>query len=284
MTRLFKREVELTLARPVAGEFFAEQPNAIIVRDLRVQFSIEKHLKSEPNACTVTISNMAEGTRAEVQRKPLKVTLAAGYDGELERVFTGDLRFAESKKQGVEWETVLQLADGDRAFRHARVNRSFRSGVSGKDVLSDLANSFGLRIPTSAADAKELTKQFTGGMTLSGPTSREMDRLTASTGLTWSIQDGSLQLLRKGQANAGVAIPVSQDAGLIDVPEFGAPKQKGEPPVLSFRMLLYPGMRPGGRILMQSRNVRGDFVVQRLVHTGDTHGGDWTTSVEAIPL
>jgi len=281
--RLYKREVAVTIARPVAGQFFAQQPNAIIVRGLRVQFEVEKTLEAEPNTCRVTITNLAEATRAELQRKPLHIRLDAGYDGELARLFTGDLRHVEHRYTGVEWESIMEVGDGERAYRHARVSRSFRSGIDTKTVLEETAKSMGLKLPTSAKEAKELTAQFAAGFTLQGPSQREMDRLLAPHGMESSIQDGALQILRKGDVRPGTAIVVSQSTGLIGPVEFGAPSEPGKPPVLSFQMLLNPDLTPGGLIRMQSRAVTGDFKLTRGTHSGDTHGQAWFSAGEAVP-
>jgi len=65
MARLFKRACKVTIYRTAEPgsfiasnpQFFVQQPNAIEVSELRVQFKIEKSLESSPNACEVTITN-----------------------------------------------------------------------------------------------------------------------------------------------------------------------------------------------------------------------------------
>jgi len=280
--RYYDRAVELTLARPQDGQFFKTQPNAIVVRDLRVQFSIEKNLSSEPNPCTVTITNLAESTRAEIQKKPLHVRLDAGYVNQLERIFTGDMRYGENKREGVDWNTMLQLGDGDRAFRYGRVSRSFKSGVDVKTMLTETASSMGLKLPSSVADARDMLDQFATGVTLNGPSHREMDRILSRSGRTWSIQDGQLQILKKNEALKSQAFVLSQE--IIGSPELGAPKEPGSPPVLSIKVLLHPGIRPGCKIQVKSRFINGLFRVMRVVHNGDTRGDAWFSEIEATPI
>ncbi len=284
MTRLFKRGVALTLARPQAGKFFENEPNAITIRDLRVQFSIVKDLDSEPNTCDVMVTNLAERTRAEVARLPLHVRLDAGYDGELARIFTGDVIWGQSKLNGVDWETKLQLGDGSRAHGGARLNRSFKAGTSAKTVLGDLAKAHGLKLPTSIADAKELSAQFASGVTVSGPTHTELTKVLAPRGYGWSVQDGRLQILSGTGTRPDEAIVINQDAGMIGSPEFGPPGDEGKPPTMTVSVLLYPRITPGGKIKVESRSVNGLFRVERVTHVGDTHGQSWQSNIEAIPL
>lgn len=285
-SRLFKRGMTLTIAKPVEGTFTDEQPNAILIKDLRVSFSIEKALTEDPNDCKATIYNLSAATRAELQAKPLRVRLEAGYDGVLRQIFIGDLRRAFSKHEGTAWVTELELGDGERAIQNARVSRSFRAGVSAKTVLAEAARSMGLKVPTSGGDAKALAAQFAGGVSVSGRSADAMTKLLTPRGMSWSVQDGELQVLKKGEARTEDAIIVSQATGMIAVPEFGTPKKAGEPATLTVKMLLYPEIKPGQLLRVESasfaaRGGAGLFRARRIVHTGDTEGADWYTEIEA---
>ena len=125
MARLYNRSASLTIARPTSGEFtLAPLPNAIEISGLSMSFKIEKSLEPGPNTCEVIVFNLAENTRAEFQRKPLHVILEAGYDDVTSRLFAGDMRWARSSREGPDWQTKILIGDGDRAYRHARMNRS----------------------------------------------------------------------------------------------------------------------------------------------------------------
>jgi hypothetical protein len=278
VARLFKRACNVTLARP--RSFSAQDPNAILVEKMRVQFVVTKHRRSEPNTCEVVITNLSADTRAALQIKPLHVRLDAGYDGQLHRLFVGDVRFAESVRDGAEWHSVLHVGDGARAYRHARVNRSYREGVTARALLAECASAMALVVPPNAAAIAVLDTQFVNGITLNGQASRELDRILEPLGVVWSIQDGRLQVLLRDDARSDPAILVNQDTGLIGSPAFGSPPQKGEKATLSFKMLLYPGITPGGLVSVQSREINGVFKVDRVAHTGDTHGDAWFSDVE----
>lgn len=284
MAALFNRSVAVTLAKPLEGKFFGERPNAVVITDLRVQFVVEKNLRSEPNTCDVTITNLSERSRSEAQAKPLYARLDAGYAGNLERLFTGDLRWGVSTLDGVDWNTKLQLGDGDRAFRFARVNRSFKGGVDARTAILETAHSMGLTAKFTPAAERELRAQFAGGLALTGPAQTELTRLLGPFGMSWSIQDGTLQILRAGEHRANAAIVISQDEGMIGSPEYGAPTKKHAKPTLSVSTMLQPAIVPGGLIAVTARNVKGTFRVERVTHRGDTHGDDWQSDVEATPV
>jgi len=284
VTRLFKRRITLTVARLSQTSFFTTESNAVVLRDLRVVFRIDKSLESKPNTAEVVISNLAERTRAAFQEKPLYVTLDVGFDDDEARLFTGDLIYANSRKLSTDWETTMQLGDGSRTHRYARVRRSFKSGINVKDALSETAKSMGLRIPKTVDAAKELLTKFSSGLTLEGPSEKELTRLLTPKGMRWSIQDGQLQVLRDRDFRREEAVVISEDTGMIGSPENGAPKQRGEPPTMSVSTLLDPRLIPGGRARIESRQISGLFRVEHVSHTGDTHGPDWTTRIEAKPI
>ncbi len=52
---------------------------------------------------------------------------------------------------------------------------------------------------------------------------------------------------------------------------------------LQIKTLLYPQVQVGGKIRVEAENITGLFKVAQVVHTGDTHGSDWTTEIEAHP-
>lgn len=281
---LFGRRCDLTLARPQAGKFNAQEQNATIIRDLRVRFEIEKSLEKEPNTCNLIISNLAPESRAAFTKKPLHVRLDAGYESEgLRRLFTGDLIWGWSTKPEDTWLTEIDVADGGRAYRHARASRTFKAGTSIETVVKDLAGTMGLEIPKSIKGAKGFIKQFSTGVTVEGPSRLEMDRMMKMAGVNWSMQNSRLQVLGKGEHNQIAAILVSPDTGLLGVPEFGPPKDPKERPVLTFKTRLDGRLDPGAPVKFESRDVNGLFVIRKVKHDGDTHGPEWYSSCEALP-
>jgi hypothetical protein len=292
--RLYKRGVQVTIARVEPGKFFTTTEE-LAIRDLRVTFDITKATGETPNTAAITVYNFSERTRAELQRKPLQVRLDAGYDGQLSRLFVGDLVWCSHEKQGPDWLTKLQLGDGASAYADARISRSYPRGVNVRDVLNDLVSSMGLSMPDGiggfsrealeqgpGASAQDVIGQFNRGVALGGPSSREMTKILKRHGMEWSIQDGRLQILADGTGlRPDEVLVVSQDTGMIGSPTFAAPKDDGTPATLTVKTLLRPELTPGGRVAVQSRAINGIFRLVSVKHAGDTHGTDWTSELEA---
>lgn len=298
--RLFKHAWKVTAYRaaPVgAGSstrgnaaYFDTLPNGLEITKLRIEYQVEKNLASEPNTCEVTITNCNEGTRAYLAQKPLVLRLDAGYeqDGGPRHLFTGDVTHAYSRRDGTEWKTIIQLGDGARATRNARVNRSFKAGTPIQTVVREVAAGMGLVVPKNIDVSPELQRQYAAGVQIFGSAADELTRLLAPLGYAWSIQDGKLQTLKELEAGPNRAHLISKDTGLIESPEYATPSKsdlkKGKPLTLGFKTLLYPQLTPGNKLDVRSSAVNGIFRADRVTHTGDSHGDEWVTEVEATPV
>lgn len=292
MTVLSNRSVKVTTFRenvPKKPTNFVvtRKPNTTEITDLRVQFKVTRTLTKHPNACDITITNLAESTRVDLETKPLLVELHAGYDGDLKLMYNGDLRFGMTKQEGVQWETLLQLGDGDCMHRWARVNKSYSAKTSVRTVLKDCAKSMGFQLPEHLAKDPKLDHTFETGKTSHGPSRDELTRLLSPFGYHYSIQNGVLRILRDDQTHSNSALILGKEQGMIGTPEFGSPPRSGKPPHMTVKFLLYPELTPGDRVELRSKVKNGLFRLESVKHTGDTHGsGDtsWTTEVEIKPI
>lgn len=293
--RHFTRVWKVTAYRPKPGtpggfvnthsDFFEGVPNGIEIDKLRIQFKIEKTIDKEPNEGELEITNLAEGTRADICKRPLIVRVDAGWeeDGGARHLFGGDLRYGYSKRDGADWATILQLADSSRAFQHARVNRSFAAGTSVLVALREAARSMGVGLPRNVEEDPELRRAFSSGVSLHGSAADNLARLLGPYGYTFSFQNGRLQILKDDEVYSDRALVISKDTGMLGSPEFGAPQKDGKPPSLTIRTLLYPQLIPGGMLSVQSESINGIFRAERITHSGDSHGDDWQTEIEAKP-
>jgi hypothetical protein len=287
---LFDRKIQITLAKPVTGSFTKMEPNAVVVTDLRMSFKIEKKLQKNPNTASVVLYNLAPQTRALIEKKPLHIRLDAGYGTVVHRLWIGDMTFSSSRYDNVDWITEIEIANGERAFNHARVNRSFRkaqggSGANCMDVVNEVSKSMEMPVTIPDIVKAELKKaELKHAMAIRGPSRKVLDKVLKSNGLEWSMQDGQIQILRPEQIRADQAHLINQSTGLIGTPEYNAPKKPGEKAVLKFRMLLYAGLVPGQKIKVESDTISGLFRMEAVTHTGDTHSNEFFSDVEAKPI
>lgn len=287
--RLFKRSVRITCWRETVPSDptkfqVSRLPNQTEITDLRVQFHITKDLAHSPNIADVTITNLSSVTRSDLETKPLIVQIEAGYDDVYRFMFAGDLRFAMTKLDGPNWNTLLQLGDGDCHYRWSRMNRSYGENTAVKTVLKDAARSMGLALPKNVEDDPDLNQVFKHGELAYGATRDQLTRYLAPYGYSWSIQDGQLRVLRDDRAHSDTYREINEENGMIGSPEFGSPPTSGKPPHVTVDMLLYPELNPGDKVLLTSKVKTGFFRIEKVDHSGDSHGRDWKTQVELKPL
>lgn len=261
----------------------------------QIEFEIKKDLRGSPNTCDIVLTNLSEEFRQSFIGAPVKILLEAGYQGDLRFMFSGDLRYASNEHEGTEWKTKLQLADGGRAFAHARINKSYSKGTPVEAIVRDMAKAFGVPLTSLAALGTELKTRIPSGDVLQGPVSDEFTRVLAPFDLEWSLQNGQLQILKTNTTRPGTVRVISEESGMIGAPEMTPPKIIAPPknvghstgrakprvPKLKLKHEIYPEIEPGEKIQVTARSVSGLFRVEVVRHKGDFYGNDWTTEIEA---
>lgn len=239
------------------------------ISGLRVKFEIERTITKFVNKATISIYNMSKDSRSLCERKNLVLLLSAGYEGMVEDVFSGDVARPISTPEGSDIVTTFEVGDGEKAYKEAKIDMSFKEGTSLKDMFMDVAKSFGQQIK----DLSQLpTDKILNGFSASGPSRNVMDDLAARGGIDWSIQDGAIQFTKKGKSTSEEAVFLSSTTGLISV------RKKDESyEVIS---LMQPKIKPGRRIVVDSLYVKGTFRCEKVIIRGDTHDKDWFSVIE----
>jgi len=288
--RLFDRRVKVTVLSTTEPLFLdsydikAEpHANGIVIEDMRVEFEIEHNLKRHPNSCRIKITNLSEETRSAFKKPHLRCILEAGYVGGLATIFTGDVTWCMSTLNGADWETAIELGDGDRVLNNARVNKSYAHGVKQISILEDAFKAVGQQVPDNIKKNPIFQKVVQGGVALFGKHKDVIDTFLKPHGMTMSIQDNQPVIVSE-EETVGQTYTLSEENGMIGSPEFGKPSKKGKAPDVTIRSLLYPEIRPGHPVNVISRDLKGVFKVKNVKHRGDTHGQDWLTEVEIKPI
>lgn len=268
-------------------DFFERLDNGFEITGLRIRAVITKSVGKAPNRCDLTITNLSDRSRGELEVGPTTVMIEAGYDNLLKTLFIGHLKNSPlSSREGADRDTKLQLVDGGRAFAAARINRSYKSGTPLRTILRDAAKALGWTLPREFDASAELDQRIATGEVLEGSAAEELSRLLAPYGYGWSVQNGKLQILRNDQTREEQAWLVDTERGLIGDPSWDAMKfgKKRKPPKLSFRTLLFPELIPGGRVELDHRDVHGIYRMLEVKHDLDSDAQNWYTDVEGRAL
>lgn len=250
---------------------------------LRFTFRVERSIQKAPNTAEISIWNLTKQTRALLQERDLLTILEAGYVGSRSTIFTGDLEYGTTTRDGTDWITSFQSADGGRQVAESRVNVSFKGGADIGTVLTRLASELGVGLGNAVEKARGgairgSVTEFINGVVMSGKTYDQLEKVAKQMGFGVSIQDGQLQLLGPTETLKEQAILLTKRTGLVGSPEAG---ERGR---IKARSLLQPDLVPGRLVRVESEEVTGFYRVDKAVFVGDTWGQDWYTDVEGKPL
>lgn len=258
--------------------------NDVQIDSLRVKFGVEKTLKPEPNQAVIEVWNLSPDTRKRIQTKTVSVKLQAGYESGMKTILIGDLRRVDHIRVGPDWITRVKSGDGENAVRGARVSKSFKPGAKLADVGKVLVDA--MKIPAGnvlkklqKGDVNGAISEFSTGISLQGPVYDNLVNTLANVGYDLSIQDGQMQALAKDEIVELPFVLLSAETGLLGSPEAG---EKG---IIKCKSLLNGELFPGRGVTLQSRDYSGlNYRVEKSMHVGDTHAGEWTTQLELSKL
>jgi hypothetical protein len=265
--------------------------NIGLQQGLDVEFKVVRSLKpTDPNTCDLKIYGLSDDTQQQLANasqaykpaggpttKVIPVRIDAGFVNNTSTIFLGEMRAAETTKDGQETETELSTGDGDDALVIQRISQSFAPGATPVQVVQALLSQMGVGQGNLGAVKPILagSSMFTLGVNLKGNAAETLTKICASAGLEFSLQNGQAQFLPRGQPLAGEAYLLGPNTGLWGSPTVDT---KG---VMQCQCALLPGLAPGVPVQIQSAYVQGLFRITTITTTGSTAGGDWSHQIEA---
>lgn len=260
------------------------------IRNLRISFQVTKTLSTSVNKASVQVYNISKDKRNKLKDFGDEISLFAGYTEETgsQLLFIGDTTKTTHLFEQPNIITSLLAGDGERIINNTIIQVSFSENTPARDVILGIAQKINVNVSFFAETPNVIYRK---GFQASKMAKDILDDVTKNLGLTWSIQNRNLQILEDdGSTNKPPAV-ISQDTGLIGVPERfsnrrrdlyrAAPKQGWK-----IKTLLRPDILPGTKMRVVSPKVDLDEVlfVDTVKHTGDTYGENWQSDWELIRI
>jgi hypothetical protein len=264
--------------RVVLGDILIEGSSQ--KQSLDIEFSVEKNIKKTPNTAVCKIYNLDQSRRSQLQdQKNLRLEISAGYEGRMSRLFIGDIHVSASSRRkkrkksrihsvmdAADIVTTVEAADSGRRYSSSEIQRSYRDGTSTQTVLRDVVDAMGIGEGNLSSAPAQI---YTEGTVVTGRAWRALDRIVRSLNLTWSVQDGALQLLSGGRPLQQTAIRLTPQTGLVGSPAADVDQ------TVTCTSLLIPGLTPGRQVVLESALVSGSYRIRRVSYVGVTIGADW---------
>lgn len=245
---------------------------------LDVSFSVKKQLAAKPNVAMIKVWNMTAEHRALLEQDLLTVELHAGYkDPGTSLIYLGEMRAAVTQRVGPDFVTTITSGDkkGNFAGRYIRV--PLGAGTTAKEAIILLADAFGLgRGNTGSLPDGANRTLFPKGGCLSGRVSEQMTSICRAVGLTWSVQDGVLQVLDKNSALEREAVVIGPETGMVGTVQVS---NKG---LVKFTTLMNAEVQVGRKVVFETATtLAGGYRIERAQWEGNTRGKSWFVKCEA---
>jgi len=296
----------------VAEVIIGKGGSGLKVTNLRIQFEIVKTVDHTPNKALIKIFNLNPENEAKIKKEYTNIFLNAGYKDNIKLVFTGNIIHVFRYREGNDFITEIEAADGDNDYRNAFVNTVLASGTTNADVVDQVAKTF---TSTSNNGVKQVTGAArTRGKVLVGNSRDALHKVANQSGANWSIQDGVLQIVKTDLLLPNEAIVVNALTGMLSSPEIN---EEG----ITVKFLMNPNARANGSLKLDNNSIKlkgqkvgetqkgnqltgttvdssnmpatdkttkldtdGIYKILKLTHKGDTRSQTWQTEALCVAL
>lgn len=252
---------------------------------LNIEFAFEKTDLSTQNNGRISVWNLNKSHLAVLNEKNCLVTFRAGYGNQLPLIFAGSVTYAMTERDGANEKTEIELVDNLISVRDTYVSVSYNGTVNWKKILVDSAAQMGVAISFSH-NAKFV--DVPNGYSFVGPAKDILNKACSCCGLSWSIQNGILQIKRPGDTMSREVFLLDADSGLIGSPKrvILAQDDAGKPTQYGWEVeyLLNGAINVNDFVKIESKKVSGYFLVQSIQYTGGNRSGDWMCNARLLEV
>jgi len=269
MSRSYKRVVRVEI------DGAAER---VEIGDVKVRFVIRKNRSKQPNDGEISIYNLSPATAASARETGASVRLFAGYEGAEILISQSGIIKVRTEYAPPDIITVIETLDGIVPLRETRLSLSFVDGATVRQVIDAIARQMGLVVRPVRIN---LDVPMRGGYSRVGRAGPALAEVTSRVGATWSVQNGDLLILGPDGVAPREAALIAPDTGMLRVPEPMETETDSERIArktrAGFRVssLLRGEIEPGDPVVVRSRDVSGQFVVDEIEHRGDNRGQEF---------
>lgn len=188
--------------------------NRTIEAPLTIEFDIPFDDGEEINTAEIKVYNLSDRSISAI-KKGQRVTLEAGYRGDIGVVFEGKVSNLETSWSGVDKITTLECTEEEGNYLKAEVSRTFGPGTTASTVLRYLVGQAGLGIGDMDLPRDHTYRK---GKTVKGKVSELIKEVVKDTHAKMHIKRGKVYIrdVNKGDP---VGYVIDKGHGLIDVPE-----------------------------------------------------------------
>jgi hypothetical protein len=293
----------LRKATLAVGAYGASNPSpGVDLSALQFTFTIRRGDTQTPNAADIRVYNVSQDTINTIQRQFDRVILQAGYEDNFGVIFDGKVKqYRTGHESEVDSYLDITAADGDSAYNFALVNTTLAAGSTAANQIGAVTTAMAPYGVAQGYTAALPTTQQTRGKVMFGMARDEMRKISNTTGNSWSIQNGQLQLVPLTGYIPGEVVVLTSATGLIGFPE-------QTPSGIVMKCLINPKIQMGGLIQIDNASIQkyrlplnlpaqtqtllnlatinndGLYRVFYVEYIGNTRGNEWYTEIVCLDV
>lgn len=268
-------------------EFFAGSKQ-FIGEDFTIYFDVPFDDAEDANVATVNVYNLAEATINEFKQGQ-KIVLNAGYEGDVGAVLLGEAKGIKTEWDGVDKITKIEVLDGSEKWLNTPIQKTYKAGIKGKQILNDILAIAGLEIGVFNLP---VNKVYQGGKTIKSKLSTAIASIAKDCGAKVHVNRNKIFIRPKNEGNK-MGFVLDAEHGLIASPTpikkevetgekdaTGAAKKKT---INGWKVvcLLNHRITTDALIQVKSKTANGIFRVESGKHSHN--GDDFYTEMEVYP-
>lgn len=252
---------------------------------LHIAFSFEKSEEETQNTGKVSIWNLNAEHLAVVNEKDCCLVLKAGYGNVMPLIFTGIITHVETTQDGADMKTDVEVVDNRIEIRDTYVSVSYQGNVNWKTIMDDVAAQMGVAV-TYSYNATFV--DIPNGFSFIGLARDIMTKGCDCCGLTWSLQNGVMQVKKPKDTMSREVYLLSADSGLIGIPAqvtVSETESTGENEGgWDVEYFLNGAINVDDYVKLETKNLSGYFRVRSIQMDGDNVSGDWKCKARILEV
>ena len=252
---------------------------------LHVNFSLQKSDLETQNTGRVTVWNLNPSQLAVLNEKDCVVSLRAGYGSQLPLIFAGIVSYVCTSIDSADRKTEIEVIDNLVEVRDTYVTVSYNGTVNWQTIFDDVASQMGVAISYSYnAEFVDVSN----GFSFVGMARDILSKGCKCCGLSWSLQNGVLQVKKTGDVMSKEVYVLSAETGLLGIParvviEHDEATNKNKIG-WDVEFFLNGAINIDDYVKLESKAVTGYFRVYSLDIAGDNMSGDWTCAARLLEV
>lgn len=250
---------------------------------VRCRFRVSKSMLGTPHRAVITLQSLAPDDR-NVDLNGAHVDLYAGDANGIGIIFSGEITDPSIEKSSDGFSRVLKIhaSDGENFDCSSFISLSVAAGIRIRDLITLIATSSTIPLSVGYISPTLGQTRLTRGRVLFGKSSDELSRISRFLNAIMWVEQNTLFFVDPSDTHYSGQVTISPQSGMLDVPTKRDCYIEGAKWLDYCAYLNSEATIDNQRDSWQSRVMISGRVFS-IIHSGDTHDGEWRTIARVMP-